>query len=59
VIGGVLTDNNTRTIRQVPLLGNIPLLGWLFKAREINTDTQDLIVIITPSVLDSKAPVGR
>jgi type IV pilus assembly protein PilQ len=59
VIGGVLTDNNTRTIRQVPLLGSIPLLGWLFKAREVNTDTQDLIIIITPSVLDSKAPVGR
>lgn len=59
VIGGVLTDNNTRTVRQVPLLGNIPLLGWLFKAREISTDTQDLIIIITPSVLDSKAPVGR
>jgi len=59
VIGGVLSDNNSRTIRQVPLLGNIPILGWLFKSREISTDTQDLIVIITPSVLDSKAPVRR
>lgn len=59
VIGGVLSDNNSRTVRQVPLLGNIPILGWLFKSREISTDTQDLIVIITPSVLDSKAPVRR
>ena len=59
VIGGVLSDNNSRTVRQVPLLGNIPILGWLFKSREISTDTQDLIVIITPSVVDSKAPVRR
>jgi type IV pilus assembly protein PilQ len=59
VIGGVLTDNNSRTVRQVPLLGSIPILGWLFKNREISTDTQDLIVIITPTVVDSKAPVGR
>jgi type IV pilus assembly protein PilQ len=59
VIGGVLTDSFTRTVRQVPLLANIPLLGWLFKSREISTDTQDLIVIITPSVLDAKAPIRR
>jgi type IV pilus assembly protein PilQ len=59
VIGGVLTDDNNRNVRQVPLLGRIPILGWLFKAREISTDTQDLIVIITPTVLDSKAPVRR
>ncbi len=59
VIGGVLTDNTTRTVRQVPLLGSIPLLGWLFKSRETSTDTQDLIVIITPTVLDPKAPIRR
>jgi type IV pilus assembly protein PilQ len=51
VIGGVLTDSNTRTLRQVPLLGRIPVLGWLFKSREISTDTQDLIVVIAPTVV--------
>ena len=59
VIGGVLSDNVNRTVRQVPLLGNIPILGWLFKGREISTDTQDLIVIITPSVLGLTPPVDK
>jgi type IV pilus assembly protein PilQ len=59
VIGGVLSDNVNRTVRQVPLLGNIPLLGWLFKSREISTDTQDLIVIITPTVLGLTPPVDK
>jgi type IV pilus assembly protein PilQ len=59
VIGGVLSDNLNRTVRQVPLLGDIPILGWLFKSREISTDTQDLIVIITPSVLGLTPPVVK
>ncbi len=59
VIGGVLSDTLSRTVRQVPLLGNIPILGWLFKGREISTDTQDLIVIITPSVLGLTPPVDK
>ena len=59
VIGGVLSDNLNRTVRQVPLLGNIPILGWLFRSREISTDTQDLIVIITPSVLGLTPPVDK
>jgi type IV pilus assembly protein PilQ len=59
VIGGVLSDNLNRTVRQVPLLGSIPILGWLFKSREISTDTQDLIVIITPSVLGLTSPVDK
>jgi type IV pilus assembly protein PilQ len=51
VVGGVLVENDVETKRQVPVLGNIPILGWLFKAREINTDAQELIVVITPTVI--------
>ncbi len=59
VIGGVLSDNVNRTVRQVPLLGNIPILGWLFKARETSNATDDLIVIITPTVLGLTPPVDK
>jgi type IV pilus assembly protein PilQ len=51
VIGGVLTDNDTKTQREVPLLGRIPILGWLFKSRELSVDSQEMIVIITPTVI--------
>jgi type IV pilus assembly protein PilQ len=40
VIGGVLTDNDNKTLREVPGLGRIPVLGWLFKSRELTVDSQ-------------------
>jgi len=51
VIGGVMTDTDTKTQREVPLLGRIPILGWLFKSRELSVDSQELVVIITPTVV--------
>jgi type IV pilus assembly protein PilQ len=56
VIGGVLTDNDTKTRREVPLLGRIPVLGWLFKSRELSVDSQEMIVIITPTVVPFRRP---
>src|SRR6266566_1599044 len=54
VIGGVLTDNDTKTQREVPLLGRIPILGWLFKSRELSIDSQEMIVIVTPTVVPTQ-----
>jgi type IV pilus assembly protein PilQ len=51
VIGGVTNEISTNTVRQVPLLGRIPVLGWLFKSREIASTGEELIVILTPSVV--------
>jgi type IV pilus assembly protein PilQ len=48
VIGGVMTDNDNKTLREVPGLGRIPVLGWLFKSRELSVDSQEMVVIITP-----------
>ena len=53
VVGGVTNDTNTTTTRQVPVFGQIPVLGWLFKSREITKTGEELIVILTPTVLDS------
>jgi type IV pilus assembly protein PilQ len=59
VIGGVLVENETSTVRQVPGLGNIPALGWLFKSREIAADGQELIIVITPTVLPVSVATAR
>jgi type IV pilus assembly protein PilQ len=55
VIGGVSIENAGTNLRQVPVLARIPVLGWLFKSREISNDSEDLIVIITPSVVATQA----
>ena len=59
VIGGVVLDNSSKTNRGVPVLSQIPILGWLFKSREYNTDGEELIVIITPSVVAAGKTVRR
>ena len=51
VIGGVTTGQNQDTIRKVPLMGDIPVLGWLFKQRETFEQGRELVVFLTPSVL--------
>jgi type IV pilus assembly protein PilQ len=56
VIGGVTSEQTANTYRKVPWLGDLPGLGWLFKAREINETREELIVILTPTVLAEAAP---
>ena len=56
VIGGVTNDQATSTVRQVPVLSRIPLLGYLFKSREFDADGEELIVIITPSIVADSIP---
>jgi type IV pilus assembly protein PilQ len=51
VIGGVTTGQDQNTIRKVPLMGDIPVVGWLFKQRELFEQGRELVVFLTPSVL--------
>jgi len=51
VIGGIQQEVAINQKRQVPLLGDIPVLGWLFKSREVSNDVNELLIIITPSVV--------
>jgi type IV pilus assembly protein PilQ len=53
VIGGVIQTNNSVNVTQVPLLGNIPALGNLFKHRTVNTSNQELIFFITPRIIQT------
>jgi len=53
VVGGVIQTNNAVNISQVPLLGNIPGLGNLFKRRSVSTSNQELIFFITPRIIQT------
>jgi type IV pilus assembly protein PilQ len=53
VIGGVIQTQNSLTVQQVPLLGDIPYLGNLFKRRAVSTTTQELIFFITPRIIQT------
>ncbi len=51
VIGGLLKDNLTEIIRAVPLLGDIPLFGTLFRRTEKNAEKTELLVVIRPTLV--------
>jgi general secretion pathway protein D len=51
VIGGLIDDSFAVSEFKVPLLGDIPLLGWLFKSRGTNREKSNLFVFLTPRVI--------
>jgi general secretion pathway protein D len=55
VIGGLITDNTSRDTSGVPWLGDIPILGYLFKDTTKNKERDELIIMIQPSVVETDA----
>ena len=51
VIGGLITDSLSDTIAKVPLLGDIPILGWLFKKKTVSRTRVELLIFVTTKVL--------
>ena len=54
VIGGIYQEESQNSESKVPFLGNIPLLGNLFKTKNRNTSKTELLIFLTPHLLDAK-----
>ncbi len=50
-MGGLMRDKETNQIKKVPLLGDIPVLGWLFKNTSKSVDKVNLLFFMTPKIL--------
>ncbi|HET9623326.1 MAG TPA: type IV pilus secretin PilQ, partial [Kofleriaceae bacterium] len=50
VLGGIYTRNTGVAYNQIPFLGDIPVIGWLFKHRRENDDRTEILVFITPKI---------
>jgi general secretion pathway protein D len=51
VIGGLIQDRQTKTVTKVPLLGDIPLIGWLFRFQSTKKEKANLLVYLTPTIV--------
>ena len=58
-IGGLLNDDERRTIERIPLLSDIPLVGELFKSRSRSRSKTNLMVFIRPTILRSREDGDR
>ena len=55
VIGGLIGDRYSDTVTKVPFLGDIPILGWLFKTQERTLTKTNLLVFLTPHIVRNPA----
>jgi len=57
IVGGLIAKDSEQTIKKVPLLGDIPFLGALFRSQNETGQKREVIIVITPSVLPEDSPV--
>lgn len=59
VIGGIFTRNTGRSVDQVPFFGDIPILGLLFQRRRTSDTRGELVIFITPRIVNRAEALGR
>ncbi len=53
VLGGVYTQTSERVVEKVPWLGDIPILGFLFRHTQIRNNKKELLVFLTPRIINN------
>ena len=59
VVGGLVRDNIIISERKIPLLGDIPFLGWLFKFQSRQVEKLNLLVFLTPTLVRDEADMAE
>ena len=56
VVSGLLDNRETESFNKIPIIGDIPILGQLFKTRDVKKNRTDLVLLITPEITMPLAP---
>ena len=56
-IGGLISNDITRDVTKIPLLGDLPVIGQLFRSTSFTRGETELIILVTPTIVDPKALV--
>lgn len=59
VLGGIITDRLSVTENKIPFLGDIPLLGFLFKSEQRMNEKTELLLFLTPHIITSAENAGE
>ena len=52
VLSGIIQDTDSTSVTKVPILGDLPIIGALFRDTNTTNERQELIVLLTPQILD-------
>ena len=58
VIGGLMDSSERKVVRKIPLLGDIPIIGEFFKYSSRTRDKQELIILVTPYIVEDTSRAG-
>ena len=58
VIAGLMKDETVETEKKVPILGDIPILGWFFRSKDEKVVKNELIFFLTPSIISGEESVS-
>ena len=56
-IGGLISNDITRDVTKIPFLGDLPVIGQLFRSTSFNKGETELIILVTPTIVDPQALV--
>ena len=59
VLGGLIQERLTRSVSKVPVLGSLPLLGWLFRNESTKKQRTNLLLFLTPYIIRDQSDVRR
>ncbi len=57
VLGGIFEQTKNKTTYKVPLLGDIPLIGWLFRQTKVVDNKNELLIFVTPKIIKEKLKI--
>ncbi|MBW2592446.1 MAG: hypothetical protein JRE58_05500 [Deltaproteobacteria bacterium] len=59
VLGGLIDDINSNIVYKTPCLGDIPMLGWMFKAKAKGSSKTNLYIFLTPTVIETQSEAKK
>ena len=59
IVGGIYEEESSNVVNKVPLLGDIPVIGNLFKSRARKERRRELLIFITPRIMDNMGSTLR
>lgn len=59
VIGGLIQDRTTKSVQKIPVLGSLPVIGWLFRSEATKRQKTNLLLFLTPYVIRDQGDYRR
>ena len=57
VLGGLIQEHNSTSVGKIPILGDIPVIGFFFRDTHTQKTKEELVIMITPHIIDESNEV--